>query len=95
MDRNTQLSAGELRKFSLAIVRGGTHKASLPGAFEIPMESFARAVEIVLKESELRDILRYAPDADFKVVCFVPVVGDLNVKSELQFNLPHMCQLKF
>jgi hypothetical protein len=39
------------------------HKASLPGALEIPMESFARAVEIMLKESDLRDSLQYAPDA--------------------------------
>jgi hypothetical protein len=27
----------------------------LPGALDIPMESFTRAVEIVLKDSELRD----------------------------------------
>jgi hypothetical protein len=31
------------------------HKHGLPGDLEIPMESFARAVEIVLKESEIRD----------------------------------------
>jgi hypothetical protein len=39
------------------------HKASLPGSLEIPMESFARAVEIVLKESELKDALGYCPQA--------------------------------
>ena len=41
--------AGELwRAFEAA-----HHKASLPGHLEIPMESFVRAVEIVLKDSEL------------------------------------------
>lgn len=39
------------------------HKATLPGRLEIPMESFARAVEIVLKDSELRDAPGYCPDA--------------------------------
>jgi hypothetical protein len=39
------------------------HRANLPGKLEIPMESFARAVEIVLKESELKDGLQYTPDA--------------------------------
>ena len=39
------------------------HKASLPGQLEIPMESFARAVEIVLKDSELRDARGYGPEA--------------------------------
>jgi hypothetical protein len=39
------------------------HKASLPGNLEIPMESFARAVEIVLKESELKDASGYCPEA--------------------------------
>ena len=39
------------------------HKHGLPGELEIPMESFARAVEIVLKESELRDASAYRPDA--------------------------------
>ena len=39
------------------------HKHGLPGELEIPMESFARAVEIVLKESELRDGPTYRPDA--------------------------------
>ena len=39
------------------------HKHSLPGALEIPMESFARAAEIVLKESELRDAPGYRPEA--------------------------------
>ena len=39
------------------------HRANLPGTLEIPMESFARAVEIVLKESELKDGLQYTPDA--------------------------------
>jgi hypothetical protein len=38
------------------------HKHGLPGDLEIPMESFARAVEIVLKESELRDATGYRPD---------------------------------
>jgi len=39
------------------------HKHGLPGELEIPMESFARAVEIVLKESALRDAPGYRPDA--------------------------------
>jgi hypothetical protein len=39
------------------------HKATLAGRLEIPMESFARAVEIVLKDSELRDAPGYCPDA--------------------------------
>jgi hypothetical protein len=38
------------------------HKATLPGSLEIPMESFARAVEIVLKESELKDAPGYCPE---------------------------------
>ena len=38
------------------------HKHGLSGDLEIPMESFARAVEIVLKESELRDAAAYRPD---------------------------------
>ncbi|SAL01722.1 hypothetical protein AWB81_06097 [Caballeronia arationis] len=38
------------------------HRANLPGRLEIPMESFARVVEIVLKESELKDGLQYNPD---------------------------------
>jgi hypothetical protein len=36
-------------------------KHGLPGELEIPMESFARAVEILLKESELRDGPGYRP----------------------------------
>jgi hypothetical protein len=39
----------------MACVWTAHHKANLPGQLEIPMESFARAVEIVLKASELRD----------------------------------------
>lgn len=39
------------------------HKHGLPGELEIPMDSFARAVEIVLKESELRDASNFHPDA--------------------------------
>lgn len=39
------------------------HKASLPGSLEIPMESFVRAVEIVLKDSELKDGPGYCPGA--------------------------------
>jgi hypothetical protein len=39
------------------------HRATLAGRLEIPMESFARAVEIVLKDSELRDAPGYCPDA--------------------------------
>ena len=38
------------------------HKHGLPGELEIPMDSFARAVEIVLKDSELRDAPGYRPD---------------------------------
>ena len=41
------------------------NKHGLPGELEIPMESFARAVEIVLKESELRDEPSYRPNAAF------------------------------
>jgi hypothetical protein len=40
------------------------NKAGLAGTLEIPMESFTRAVEIVLKESELRDAPAYRPSAD-------------------------------
>ena len=39
------------------------HKHGLPGNLEIPMESFTRAVEIVLKDSALRDAPGYRPDA--------------------------------
>src|SRR5471032_426638 len=39
------------------------NKAGLAGALEIPMESFTRAVEIVLKESELQDAAHYRPSA--------------------------------
>jgi hypothetical protein len=39
------------------------HKASLPGDLEIPMESFARALEILLKESELKDAPGYCPES--------------------------------
>ena len=38
------------------------HKHGLPGELEIPMDSFARAVEIVLKEGELRDASNFRPD---------------------------------
>ena len=38
------------------------HKQGLPGDLEIPMESFTRLVEIVLKESTLRDAPAYRPD---------------------------------
>ncbi|KGX99307.1 hypothetical protein Y023_3839 [Burkholderia pseudomallei A79D] len=34
----------------------------MPGRLEIPMESFARAVEIVLKDSELKDVPGYCPE---------------------------------
>jgi len=39
------------------------HKHGLPGDMEIPMESFARAVEIVLKDGWLRDAPHYRPNA--------------------------------
>jgi hypothetical protein len=39
------------------------HKHALCGPLEIPMESFTRAVEIVLKDSYLRDTRGYQPDA--------------------------------
>ena len=39
------------------------HKHALPGELEIPMESFVRAVEIVLKDGMLRDAAGYRPDA--------------------------------
>ncbi|MGF6507922.1 hypothetical protein OKW26_003748 [Paraburkholderia sp. 32] len=38
------------------------NKANLPGRLEIAMESFARVVEIVLKESEVKDSLQYCPE---------------------------------
>lgn len=38
------------------------HKHGLLGELEIPMDSLARAVEIVLKESEMRDAPGYRPD---------------------------------
>lgn len=38
------------------------NRANLPGQLSIPMESFARAVEIVLKESEQKDDSAYRPD---------------------------------
>ena len=42
-----------------------THnKSGLGGKLEIPMDSFARAVEIVLKESELQDAPDYMPSAE-------------------------------
>ena len=40
------------------------NKSGLGGRLEIPMESFARAVEIVLKESELRDAPNFHPSAE-------------------------------
>ena len=40
------------------------HKANLPGKLEIPMESFVRAVEIVLKDSTLQDQEHYRPAAE-------------------------------
>jgi len=39
------------------------HRHGLPGLLEIPMESFTRAVEIVLKDSEVRDGADYRPEA--------------------------------
>jgi thymidine kinase len=39
------------------------HKHGLPKQLEIPMESFARAVEIVLKDGMLRDAAGCRPDA--------------------------------
>lgn len=39
------------------------NRAGLPGSLEIPMDSFARAVEIVLKDSELRDASDFRPVA--------------------------------
>ena len=39
------------------------HKHGLPGELEIPMDSFARAVEIVLKEGEMRDASNFRPES--------------------------------
>ena len=39
------------------------YRHGLPGPLEIPMESFTRAVEIVLKDSEVRDGSDYRPEA--------------------------------
>jgi len=39
------------------------NKASLVGPLEIPMESFTRAVEIVLKDGQLQDAPAYRPSA--------------------------------
>ena len=38
-------------------------KHGLPGELEVPMDSFARAVEIALKEGELRDASNFRPEA--------------------------------
>ncbi|MCC8397481.1 ATP-binding protein [Paraburkholderia sp. MMS20-SJTR3] len=38
------------------------HKASLPGNLDLPMESFVRAVETFLKESEITDAPGYCPE---------------------------------
>lgn len=40
------------------------HKAGFAGPLEIPMESFTRAVEIVLKDAELRDSPTYRPSPE-------------------------------
>jgi hypothetical protein len=40
------------------------NKAGLAGTLEIPMESFTRTVEIVLKESEMHDAPDYRPSGD-------------------------------
>ena len=40
------------------------NKSGLGGTLEIPMESFARAVEIVLKESEVRDAPDFHPSVE-------------------------------
>lgn len=40
------------------------NKSGLGGKLEIPMESFTRAVEIVLKESELQDTPDYRPSSE-------------------------------
>jgi hypothetical protein len=37
------------------------NKSGLPGNLEIPMESFTRAVEIVLKDSQVLDAVKYRP----------------------------------
>jgi hypothetical protein len=39
------------------------HRVTLPGHLETPMESFARAGEVVLKDSDLRDAPGYCPDS--------------------------------
>jgi len=41
------------------------NKAGFSATLEIPMESFTRAVEIALKESELHDSPTYRPSTDF------------------------------
>lgn len=46
----------------MAPIRGGVAKAKLPGKHELLMESFVRAVEIVLKEGELKGAPRYGPE---------------------------------
>ncbi|MBL4953540.1 hypothetical protein JK635_15215 [Neobacillus sp. YIM B02564] len=40
------------------------NKTGLGGMLEIPMESFTRAVEIVLKESEIHDAAGYRPSSE-------------------------------
>ena len=40
------------------------NKSGIPGPLEIPMESFTRAVEIVMKESLVRDADQYRPQED-------------------------------
>lgn len=49
--------------FLWSAFEGLHHKHGLPGVLEIPMESFTRAVEIVLKDSEMHDAAGYRPDA--------------------------------
>ena len=58
-----RLSALSIEAFGRYRLSRLHHKHDLPGELEIPMESFARAVEIVLKDSELRDAPGYRPDA--------------------------------
>jgi hypothetical protein len=40
------------------------NKTGLGGMLEIPMESFTRAVEIVLKESEIHNAAGYRPSSE-------------------------------
>jgi len=56
------------------------HSHGLPEPLEIPMESFTRAVEIVLKDSEVRDDADYRPAAPGAKLSLAP--GNLTLPKD-------------